>query len=123
MTTVCLSGDSRYGIDRTATEFKETKAMRQILKEQRNRRDKDIDDTTSGGSGGASGSSGGKTTTITSTTSTTTTKEVQEDHQMQDLVGKLKRKCGPSQTDSAQSKHEQPQEGEKGEGKKKKVKR
>ena len=94
--------------------------MRQILKEQRKRRDHDIDDDdTSGGGGGGSGGSG-KTTTITSTSSVTQKNE-QEDHHVQDLVGKLKRKCGPSQTDPIQQ--QQQLDGEKGEGKKKKPKR
>lgn len=36
-----LEGDSSFGIDRTSAEFKETKAMKQIFNEQRNRREKD----------------------------------------------------------------------------------
>eukprot|EP00596_Hydrurales_sp_CCMP1899_P000318 CAMPEP_0119044192 /NCGR_PEP_ID=MMETSP1177-20130426/29368_1 /TAXON_ID=2985 /ORGANISM="Ochromonas sp, Strain CCMP1899" /LENGTH=927 /DNA_ID=CAMNT_0007013849 /DNA_START=125 /DNA_END=2905 /DNA_ORIENTATION=+ len=36
-----LGGDSKFGIDRTNSEFKETKAMKQILGEQRNRRERE----------------------------------------------------------------------------------
>jgi hypothetical protein len=35
-----LEGDSSFGIDRTSSEFKETKAMKQIFGEQRSRREK-----------------------------------------------------------------------------------
>ena len=38
-----LAGDPRFGIDRTASEFRETDAMRAILAEQRRRRDGDGD--------------------------------------------------------------------------------
>ena len=36
-----LEGDSSFGIDRTSSEFKETKAMKQIFGEQRSRREKE----------------------------------------------------------------------------------
>lgn len=36
-----LEGDSSFGIDRTSSEFKETKAMKQIFVEQRSRREKE----------------------------------------------------------------------------------
>jgi hypothetical protein len=35
-----LEGDSSFGIDRTSADFKESKAMKQIFGEQRNRREK-----------------------------------------------------------------------------------
>jgi len=35
-----LSGDAKYGIDLTSSEYKETEAMRAILKEQQRRRKK-----------------------------------------------------------------------------------
>ena len=36
-----LGGDSSFGIDRTSSEFKETKAMKQIFSEQRSRRERE----------------------------------------------------------------------------------
>ena len=36
-----MGGDSSFGIDRTSSEFKETKAMKQIFSEQRSRREKE----------------------------------------------------------------------------------
>lgn len=35
-----MEGDSSFGIDRTSSDFKETKAMKQIFGEQRVRREK-----------------------------------------------------------------------------------
>lgn len=45
-----LEGDSSFGIDRTSSEFKETKAMKQIFGEQRSRREKGEVMATQGGS-------------------------------------------------------------------------
>jgi len=66
-------GDSRFGIDRTSTEYKETKAMKQILKTQRKRREREgsaDDDADAAGKAPNAGPS------------------------LSDLAGKLKRKIG-----------------------------